>query len=163
MNVAIKDEGLLSKAVIVDIGPKYYPVHHQKILEGLNAINPAQLEKRSDADDILSNYVPSFAERQFLLNNLYRADNGFAWRFNLDTIAKNIENVGEAVTKEISESLPVLFVRGGESHYILDEDIDPIHQQIKNSTVKTIEGSGHWVHAQAPDEFYSELMEFLNA
>ena len=30
---------LVSKLIIADIGPKYYPPHHQTILEGLNAID----------------------------------------------------------------------------------------------------------------------------
>jgi pimeloyl-ACP methyl ester carboxylesterase len=35
----------MSKLIIADIGPKFYPQHHQTILAGLNAVNFAEKTK----------------------------------------------------------------------------------------------------------------------
>ena len=44
-----------------------------------------------------------------------------------------------------------LFVRGGASRYVKDEDWGAIQQFFPNSKLATIDGAGHWVHAAAPD------------
>lgn len=56
-----------SKIIIVDIASRFYPTHHNHILDGLNAIDVNKLENRKDAEDIFSNYVSDFGERQFIL------------------------------------------------------------------------------------------------
>lgn len=54
-----------------------------------------------------------------------------------------------------------LFIRGGLSNYILDEDIDAIENQFLNSNIITIDKAGHWVHAEAPEEFTQSILSFL--
>src|SRR6478736_6863187 len=94
MNFAIKNPDKLDKLVVVDIVPKYYPVHHDQILEGLEAIDLKAVQSRNVADKILSNYVPEPDVRQFLLKNLSRNENGFEWKINIAGIDKNIEQIG---------------------------------------------------------------------
>jgi len=40
------------------------------ILRGLKAINPEQINQRSEADKILAEFEPNLGVRQFLLKNL---------------------------------------------------------------------------------------------
>jgi hypothetical protein len=43
---------IVDKMIIADIGPKFYPQHHQSILAGLNAVNFSQAQSicsRSDS------------------------------------------------------------------------------------------------------------------
>lgn len=161
-----------SKVVVVDIAPKFYPVHHTGILRGLNAIDLNALTNRNVADTILSEFEPSPAVRQFLLKNLYRTgttvvrhsdrpDGHFDWRLNLPVITREIHGIGEELkhTRTITE--PTLFIRGSESGYIADSDLPVIQKLFPNSLVETIAGAGHWVQAEKPAEFVETLLTFI--
>jgi pimeloyl-ACP methyl ester carboxylesterase len=54
-----------------------------------------------------------------------------------------------------------LFIRGGLSDYILDTDVDDLKMKFPGAEVKTIATASHWVHADAPGEFYDLVMNFL--
>lgn len=151
------------KLIIVDIVPKHYPTHHEHILEGLNAIDLTQIKSRRDASDIFKNYVSDFGEQQFLLKNLYRTDGGgFDWRINVPVISREINKVGEELTHTRTVEKPVLFMRGGDSSYIKDEDIPAIKAIFTNAEVQTIAGANHWVHATKPEEFVESVIEFMS-
>jgi Predicted hydrolases or acyltransferases (alpha/beta hydrolase superfamily) len=65
MNFAVKYPTMLSKLIVVDIIPKRYPIHHDHILEGLEAIDLTKLTSRTEADTILSQFVPEPDVRSF--------------------------------------------------------------------------------------------------
>lgn len=149
------------KLIIVDIAPKHYPTHHNHILEGLNAIDLTQVKSRNDATDIFKNYVADFGEQQFLLKNLYRTnEGGFDWRINIPVISKEIHQVGKELINTRIVEKPILFIRGGNSSYILDEDLAGIKNIFPNAEIKTIDGANHWVHATKPAEFVTSVVNF---
>ena len=153
---------LVSKLIIADIGPKYYPPHHQTILEGLNAIDFSEKPSRSDAEEILSAYIKDFGTRQFLLKNLYwQTPEQLAFRFNLAVFIDKIEVVGTALPFENTFSKPTLFLRGDKSNYIEDADFEMIHHHFPASKIETIKNAGHWLHAENPKDFYEVVMRFL--
>ena len=153
---------LVSKLIIADIGPKYYPPHHQTILEGLNAIDFSEQPSRSDAEEILSAYIKDFGTRQFLLKNLYwETPEQLAFRFNLAVFIDKIEVVGTALPFENTFSKPTLFLRGDKSDYIQDVDFESIYRHFSNSKIETIKNAGHWLHAENPKDFYDAVMRFL--
>ena len=55
-----------------------------------------------------------------------------------------------------------LFLRGELSNYILDEDFEDIFKAFPNGEIKTIEGAGHWLHAENPISFYKKVVDFIN-
>jgi esterase len=161
MNFAMRFPNTYSKLIIVDITPKFYPTHHEHIIKGLNAIDLTSLNSRNEAEGIAIQYIPNFSERQFLLKNLYRTeDNSFDWRINLPVLSREIYQIGGEieVLREIEE--PTLFMRGSESGYVLDEDIDSIKTFFMTANFKTIEGAGHWIQAEKPNEFVNAVVEF---
>ncbi|PCJ77857.1 MAG: alpha/beta hydrolase [Flavobacteriales bacterium] len=151
----------VQKLVVVDIGPKYYPIKHDDLLKGIQAVDLNIVNSRKQAEKILEKYIADFAERQFLLRNLYWIEKGkLAWRFNLQAIAKNIENIGEE-TNDRMFGEPTLFIRGEKSDYILEKDIDAISLTFPNAEFVTIKKAGHWVHAENPQVFLEELLKFI--
>lgn len=153
----------IDKLIVVDMAPRHYPVHHQQILKGLSTIDPLSLASRNEADTKLQAYVNDEGVRQFLLKNLKRNSNGsFSWKINLQAISSQIENVGEGLPSSAEVDVPTLFIRGGDSEYISDEDIHQINRQFPNSTVSTVPGVGHWVHAEAPGKLLEMVKEFLD-
>ena len=162
MFFALEHSAVLDKLIIVDIAPKYYSLHHQSVIEALTAVNFQIIKTRKEVDVILSEYITDFGTKQFLLKNIYWTENeNLAWRFNLDVIVKNIENVGEATPTDKSIDTPTLFIRGAKSNYILDEDLNLIQELFPRSMLETIENSGHWVHAEKPKEFFEMVMQFI--
>lgn len=163
MLFAALNPDLLEKLVIVDIGPKAYPVHHQEILDGLKSLDLNVIDSRTEADEQLSKYVEYTSTRQFLLKNLYWVEKGqLGWRFNLDVIEKDIKKVGIALPDNAHFDKPTLFMAGKLSNYILPEDEDMIKRHFPQSEVEQIEGSGHWIHAEKPELFYECVIRFLN-
>lgn len=155
--------GTFDKLVVVDIGPKAYPIHHKKILEGLNAIPIDEITSRNDADEVLAQYEPILPVRQFLLKNLYRKDEGgFAWRFNLPVLTTSMKKIGVATNYSEPVNNPTLFIRGEKSDYILDEDWEDILKIFPNATLKTVPNAGHWVQAEQPQAFTKALVDFLD-
>ena len=163
MKFAIKYPTLYSKMIVVDISPRYYAPHHHSILAGLEAIKLDVLQSRQEADDILKSFEPSLGVRQFLLKNLYRNEqNGFSWRMNLNVIKDKIENIGEPLTANSKITKPTLFVRGANSNYIFEKDIELINSIFSNVKIETIENAGHWVQAEKPKEFLEEVKKFIS-
>ena len=162
MQYAINFPGAFGKLVIVDIAPRFYPVHHTDILRGLNAIPLATLKNRNEADAILGQHERSATVRQFLLKNLYRnGESAFDWRINLPVIEREIHGIGEELAHIRTVTEPTLFIRGSESGYIADDDIPGIKRIFPNAQIDTIEGAGHWVQAEKPAEFVNLLLTFI--
>lgn len=164
MHFAMKYPNKYSKLIVVDIAPKFYPSHHGHIIQGLNSIDLSSLTNRNEADVQLSKYVTNAGEKQFLLKNLYRTEDGkFDWRINLPVLSKEIYQIGGDFTDAKEVTAPILFLRGSESGYIYDEDIPVIRDIFPNAIVQTIEGAGHWVQAEKPAEFVAAVLDFVSA
>jgi pimeloyl-ACP methyl ester carboxylesterase len=50
---------------------------------------------------------------------------------------------------------------GSDSNYILEEDVSAIEDLFLDSEFISIDGAGHWVHAEAPDVFIERTLSFL--
>lgn len=152
----------IDRLVIVDMAPKAYPPQHKYLLDALRRLNPSDYDSRDAIDEALADDVPSWRIRQFLLKNLsYDRDAGYSWQMNLEVIDRNYEEIIGGLDTERTFEGPTLFVRGGESDYIADEDLPLIHKNFPNAELVTIEGAGHWVHADTPDRFAEVVLEFL--
>jgi pimeloyl-ACP methyl ester carboxylesterase len=147
--------------IVVDIAPRYYPVHHTEIIEGLKAIPVHRLNSRAEADEILASHIHANGIRQFLLKNLARSNDGFRWKMNLPVIEKEIEHVGEEITAEDHIKIPALFVKGTRSDYITFDDEKEIFELFSDVDIKSCENAGHWVHVDAPDCLLSYVVNFI--
>ncbi|HPW97960.1 MAG TPA: alpha/beta fold hydrolase [Flavobacterium sp.] len=153
---------LVDKLIIADIGPKYYKPHHQDILAGLNAVDFSTKPDRSEVEEVLAHYIPDFGTRQFLMKSLFWREQGqLAFRFNLEVFNDKIEEVGKELPIEKHFENPTLFIRGGNSRYILDSDLPDIKRQFPNFELKTIPNVGHWLHAENPELFLKITLDFL--
>jgi len=80
---------------------------------------------------------------------------------NLDVIASQIEEVGKGLNQNATYLKEVLFLRGGNSDYILDADFNLIHSVFPKGKIETVENAGHWLHAEKPNDFYQKVTRFL--
>lgn len=162
MFFATKYAQLVDKLIVVDISPRYYPVHHETIIKGLRTLHLDTINSRNQADQELSKSIQDFGIRQFLLKNLKRTQEGFGWKINLDVIEREIEQVGKALPKEAIFDGPTLFIRGELSNYVKDDDRTLIEHHFPKAIVSTVKKAGHWVHAEQPDVLLENLLYFIN-
>jgi len=163
MQFAIDHPEKLSKLIVVDIAPKNYPPHHDGVIEGLLSCDLSVLKTRKEVEEQLSKFIKDFGTKQFLLKNLYwKTETQLAWRFNLDVLSKDQNEVGRSFeTQNVKCNVSSLFLRGELSKYILDEDIPMIQTIFPNAKFSTIAGANHWVHAEKPAAFFEGVINFI--
>ncbi|MGB5698723.1 alpha/beta fold hydrolase [Muriicola sp.] len=164
MQFACSHPGKVNSLIVADIAPKYYPPHHDEIINGLNALRREDLTSRTAADTALATHISDWGVRQFLLKNLYwKEKDQLAFRFNLKVLSDKLNEIGEPIgSNEVFEG-PVLFLRGSRSEYIQEQDLAEIKKHFPRATLQTIENAGHWLHAENPDEFLQKTLSFLNS
>ena len=162
MLFAAKHPEIVEKLIVADIGPKFYQQHNQTILEGLNAVDFSLKPSRNEVEEIVSKYITDFGTRQFLLKSLYWQEPGqLAFRFNLAVFNGAMHEIGKPLLENAIYNKPTLFIRGGNSDYILEEDFETIKNHFPDSRIETIPGVGHWLHAENPKLFYEITSSFL--
>lgn len=153
---------MVDKLIVADIGVKYYRPHHQSIMEALNAVDFSANPSREEIDEIMTPFVPESSTRQFLMKSLYRkTKDELAFRFNLPVFNQHIENVGEALPEDAKFEKETLFLKGEKSDYIKDDQRELIVSHFPEAEFAVIKNAGHWLHAENPDDFFSESMSYL--
>jgi pimeloyl-ACP methyl ester carboxylesterase len=154
----------VNSLIVADIAPKYYPPHHDEILNGLNALTPADLSSRTAVDKALSTYISDWGVRQFLLKNLYwKEKDQLAFRFNLKVLSDKMNEIGEPIGGTEVFSGPTLFLRGSRSEYVQEQDLPEIKKHFPLASLETIKNAGHWLHAENPVEFLEKTLHFINS
>lgn len=162
MLFSVLNPSRVEKLIVADIAPKAYKPHHQKILHALHSLDLQSIKSRGQAEEEFSKNISDEGTKQFLLKSLYWKEKGLLdWRFNLPIISKEISKVGDALPSTAIFFGPTVFIRGGNSDYILDEDEDVLLDHFPESTLETVENAGHWLHAEKPKEFFALADEFL--
>lgn len=158
-----KFPGIAGKIILADMAARVYPPHHSEVFKALHAVDFGKIKTRKEAEAVMNEHIQDFGTKQFLLKNIYWKDsdaNLMDWRFNLDAITKNYELIMVVVPDFISAA-PALIIKGGNSNYILPSDIEDYKKRFPNSSFESIEGSGHWVHAEKPKEFFESVLKFI--
>lgn len=160
MLYAQQHEDLIEKLIIVDMGVKEYPIHHDIIIKGLTSLNLTSIETRSGAEEELGKYIDNLSIRQFLLKNLFWKEKGqLAWRINIPVLDRKMPEILSALPfQEVFTD--TLFLRGGQSDYIKDDDEKQIIRYFPIAEIHTIERAGHWIHTEAPEEFIEKILGF---
>ena len=68
----------------------------------------------------------------------------------------------DGIPKESKYSKPSLFIKGGNSDYILPEDLKQIMAYFPMAEIVIINDASHWVHADAPEKFFDLSRSFLS-
>ncbi len=163
MQFAVNQSESVRKLIVADIAPKFYPPHHQHIIDALNGLDLSKIPSRSKADEALAERLTDWGIRQFLLKNLYWIESGkLGFRFNLEVLKDKMEEIGENINGTASFSGQTLFLRGDRSEYILPNDYLEIKNHFPQAKVDSVANAGHWVHAENPRQFFEKSLAFLN-
>jgi len=162
MLFAVEFPKLVKKLMVADISPRYYPPHHHDILTALNSVDFSVQKSRNEIEEVLKEYIPQFGIRQFLMKNVMRkSKDEFAFRFNLESLTENYEEITVPLPSFTQFDGDTLFLSGENSGYIGEEDVALIEAHFPKAKIITIKNGGHWLHADNPTDFYNEVMSFL--
>ncbi len=162
MQFALEYPDMVEKLVVLDIAPKSYKGGHEVILAALNSLDLSTLTDRKEAEAHLLKTIPEAGVRQFLLKNLSRnADGHYEWKMNLPILTDFYDEILENIQKNDTFEGETLFLRGGDSNYIQENEEALLREYFPKARLQTIANAGHWLHADQPQAVISKLIQFL--
>jgi pimeloyl-ACP methyl ester carboxylesterase len=168
MCLALRHPQLVERLAVVDIAPVAYDSGREFIgyTRTMRALDTSTMERRSEADEAMTDAVPNPTVRSFLLQNLRRTEDGWQWQPNLDLLGEHMDELagwpGTALG-DASYDGPVLWVGGASSDYIDDAHAGEMDRRFPRNRRVLIKGAGHWVHSEQPEVFLEVLRRFLSA
>ncbi len=166
MRYTLENPDKVKKLVVVDTSLRSYnrSNYHRDLIDAMLSVNLETISSRQEVDKQLLAKVPDERLRQFLLKNLYWKDRDqLGWRLNLQAIGDNLDSMYDGVFYSGRYEGPSLFIKGGKSDYITEQDYPAIKSSFPLSQIKTIPEGTHWVHADAPVVFYKLVKNFISS
>jgi esterase len=162
MELSLTHPEVVTSLVVVDIAPVAYPGSHDLLIDTLLALPSESYGSRAEADRELQKNIPDERVRSFLLTNLRRsADGTYVWGIPLDVLKAHRADLSAGLRGGRTFDGPALFVRGDRSDYVLPEYSSEILTLFPRGKITTVQGAGHWVHADAPEAFLGTVLPFL--
>ncbi|MBY6106539.1 alpha/beta fold hydrolase [Ferrimonas balearica] len=154
----------VSALVVADIAPVAYERRHDTILATLASIEPGALPSRKAAQQQLADAGIDAGTALFLTKNLKpRAEGGYRWQLNLDAINANYPNIIAGLPEQAPFTGPVRFIKGEHSEYLQAAHQAEVVRRFPKAEARVIAGTGHWLHAEKPQLFNRQVIQFLNA
>ena len=166
MQLALNYPDLVDQLIVVDIAPAKAEDKHTYIYKSMLGLDFDALEDRKQIDEQLAQAIDEPGVRQFLLKNITRSKEGkFRWKMNLPVLWEDYGKILDAVSSPHASVFekPTLFIRGAKSDYITDEGFEQAKTLFPNARLETIDGAGHWVHADQPARLLEIVRDFLNS
>lgn len=179
MYTALKYPHLVDQLVVVDVSPvnrqfdvtdatEWNMAHYFYAMKAVHFSQQSLYLDRKEADRQLAHRITDPGLRAWLLMNVHQDEKTgeIGWKINLDAIH-------EAFNEEISVfpdtdfalgehfDKRTLFIGGTESEYLPVSDHEQIRERFPNAQFQYIQGAGHWVHSQKPQQFLDVLFKFL--
>ncbi|MBP2229357.1 pimeloyl-ACP methyl ester carboxylesterase [Azospirillum agricola] len=162
MTLALRHPGRVERLVVADIAPVAYSHTHAPFVAAMKAAKLEGHSRRQEIEAQLVDAVPEAPLRSFLMQNLVLEEGKFAWRINLDAIGNAMGDlIGYPDLGDARYDGPTLFVGGTKSDYILPEHHEAIRHRFPKAEIAMIEGAGHWLHAERPEEFARLVEAFV--
>jgi pimeloyl-ACP methyl ester carboxylesterase len=163
MTLALQNPDLVARLIVGDIAPVAYFHDYDDLIDPILALPLATIESRAQADQLLRQNIPEDQLRAFLLQNLVREPTSWRWRVNWNIIQRDMEwltGFGD-LPQDWLVDCPSLFIRGANSDYVSDAEVAVIRQHFSNCTIETIGSAGHWLHAEQPEHFNRQVLDYL--
>ncbi|WP_114767483.1 alpha/beta fold hydrolase [Vibrio rhodolitus] len=151
----------IDKLVVLDMAPVAYSQNrHQNVFAGITAVESARPASRQAALGILAQHIELEGVRQFLGKSLYNNGEHLAWRFNVSNLLGNYQHImGWEPIQRVETA--TLFIKGANSDYLLSEHQAQIQAQFSQAKAHIIANTGHWLHAEKPDEVLRVIRKFI--
>jgi pimeloyl-ACP methyl ester carboxylesterase len=167
IRLAAQHPNLCRRAVFVDVTPQINDPSRQLSTAERGTVSliagpPVydSFDEMADAAVALSPFRSAAGVRRGVRHNARRLDEGrWTWRYDLFGPPPG-ESAGEGASRWVdftslwddvsAITVPALFVRGGLSPFVRDEDIAEMQRRLPALDVVTVEGAGHAVQSDRP-------------
>jgi len=162
MTLAFHMPEVVHGLIVVDIGPRPHRGGVHQVLAVLSRLDLSAMTGKEQVDAALRADIPSTLVRQFLLTNLVTTPKGLRWRVNLPVLQAFLaeSDAYRPAPLDVYDG-PALFIRGGQSDYIRDDDFDLIRHHFPHANIETVANAGHWVHYEAPQALLALVEGFF--
>jgi pimeloyl-ACP methyl ester carboxylesterase len=168
IRLAAERPDLCRRAVLVDVTPQINDQTRQLTTAERGTVSliagpPVydSFEEMADAAVALSPFRPAAGVRRGVRHNARRLDDGrWTWRYDLFGTPPGDEATAGGPGSWVdftplwedvgAITVPVLFVRGGLSPYVLDTDIAEMQRRLPSLEVVVVDGAGHAVQSDRP-------------
>jgi len=164
MTLALRRPELVAKLVIADIAPVVYAHDHDELVDAALGLSLDAIGTRADADRKLQAVIADPGLRAFLLQNLVRDGEAWRWRVNWRAIGNAMHELTGFIelAPDWRIDAPTLCIRGAASNYVGDAEIELMREHFRHIEFATLDGAGHWLHAEQPAAFLERVVEFLS-
>lgn len=165
MALALTHPARVRKLIVADIAPVAYDHSHAETLAAMAALDLSAVARRADADRALAEGIPNPALRAFVVQNLAIEDGAARWRPDIAALSAGMAELVGFPSRFRHDSFagPALFLRGGASDYVTPAMHGAIRARFPAARIETLEGAGHWLHAEQPEAFLAAVEAFLAA
>jgi len=162
MELARAIPSTVASLVVADIAPVAYPPGHASVFSALEAVANAQCASRAEAQKVMEAHLNEPDVIQLLLASLRRNDEGiYVWRLDYIGLRDAYAQLSAAPTVRFVSDIPALFIRGELSGYVKEKEVEAIAAYFPDANIVTMEGCGHWLHAQKPELFNRLVRDFF--
>ncbi|MEM7440672.1 MAG: alpha/beta fold hydrolase [Pseudomonadota bacterium] len=162
MTLAVTYPERVRTLMVADIAPVTYTHTQLPVIEAMGLLDLASVARRSQAQKALTELTGDAGLGAFLTQSLDFGAQGARWALNLDALAKNMDAIIGFPNGLGQYTGPTFFIRGGSSDYVTRDHATAIGTHFPHVHSKTLEGAGHWLHAEQPAEFVAAIDRFLS-
>ncbi|KAF8135137.1 alpha beta-hydrolase [Boletus edulis] len=122
----------------------------------------AKASAETEANEILEKYEKDPSVRAFLLTNLIASQSPFKFKVPIDILKEGRPEIESFryVPGERAWSGHALFVKGSKSKFINRHNEPLMKDFFPESAIEELD-TGHWIHAEMPNEFKKLVVEFV--
>lgn len=163
MHLALNHPDRVRALAVVDMSPVRYSHDFAAVLRGFAAVDLAGIRDRAEADAQMAVHVLGDGVRSFLLQNLVKDTNGWAWRLNIAALAAAQGSITDFPAQPLGARFkgPTSFIYGELSDYVKPDYEAEIMRLFPSARLCPVAAAGHWVYADQPQGFMRCLEAFL--
>ncbi len=159
MTLALQSPTRVNRLIVADISPVTYTHTQLPYIDAMKSVDLSQIEKRSDAAELLEKVVDDPQLIPFFLQSLDVKEK--RWVLNLDVLAEEMPKIMSFPDISAAFDGPALFLSGALSDYVQPDHRPKIKQFFPAAKFAKIPGAEHWLHAQKPREFEAAVRTWL--
>ncbi len=165
MALALLHPDSIARLIVADIAPVAYADTLTPFAEAMRSIDVFAAASRTEVQRRLQETLPDPSVAGFLAQNLVTRNDHFDWRINLGVISAEMSTLSRFPDelRDLRYQRPITVIAGANSAYVARRDGSDFAPMFSDVEVQIINGAGHWVHADNPDEFVAIARRALTA
>ena len=161
MVLALQNPQMVNRLIIADIAPIKYHHTQRENIAIMQSVPLENFDRRSAVQSALEDKTGDAALSAFLAQSVEVDGGNLRWMLNLDSLNQNMGPIIGFPEMDGAYDREALFIRGANSTYVNETGKTAITCLFPCAKILTIDGAGHWLHAEKTKEFTIILGEYL--